>query len=184
MSNREGDFMDSTIFKATIYPIPSEIFTKLEKNFKKKNFYSTKITLPKDGYSNPEYCRKINNLQTKLWEDVLVQLNHLFEVNSIYQIEDTYKEYVEQFITIYYEPSEDLKKEIELEAPTVLMAHLTAQKNTLPKRKEQLSNFTAGVKTRIRTSLEREAIKKMQNIKIPNKDNRLEIKFTVAFLKN
>lgn len=92
----------------------------------------------------------------------------------------------------YFEPSEELKKEIELEVPTVLQAHFTAQNNTCFERQEQFNTFTNEIKTRVRTSLEREAIKiereikksleaSHQTFKIPNEENRLEIKFILAF---
>lgn len=85
-----------------------------------------------------------------------------------------------------------MKKEIELEAPTVFKAHLIARNNTLSEREEQLNTFTNGVKIRIRTSLEREAIKinreskilidpHQQEFTVPNQENLPQIKFTLEF---
>lgn len=184
--------MDTPTFKATIYYIHPELINQLNTTFKGKNFYHKIMTLPRKGYHNPDYRQKMNNLQQKLWNDVLLQLKDLFEVDSVYQIEDTYKDYIEKFITKYYEPAEDLKKEIELEAPTVFKAHLIARNNTLSEREEQLNTFTNGVKIRIRTSLEREAIKinreskilidpHQQEFTVPNQENLPQIKFTLEF---
>lgn len=93
--------MDTPTFKATIYYIHPELINQLNTTFKRKNFYHKIMTLPRKGYHNPDYRQKMNNLQQKLWNDVLLQLKDLFEVDSVYQIEDTYKDYIEKFITVY-----------------------------------------------------------------------------------
>ena len=66
--------MDTPTFKATIYYIHPELINQLNTTFKRKNFYHKIMTLPRKGYHNPDYRQKMNNLQQKLWNDVLLQL--------------------------------------------------------------------------------------------------------------
>ncbi len=173
--------MDIPVFNANIYRIDPDFIEKLKEKFNRNNYYRQLITLPNKGYHNPEYRKKISDLQTQLWEDVLSQLKELLEVDSIRDIVHTFKDYVEQFVLTYYEPSEKIIKAIEQEAPIVFEATMIAHKNNKKTDIDKFDQFKNEIKDRINTSIEIEALRRLKkSIKIPNERNELQIKFKLV----
>lgn len=94
-------------------PISQQQWNKFKKRFCKENFYRKHIPLARIQFKNNTTKERIKLMQEKLWNDVLISIEELFEVNSYKDVYYNDYDLVEQWIFTYYEPNELLTRELE-----------------------------------------------------------------------
>ena len=128
--------------------ISEKRWKKLKEEFTKKNFYRQSISCPR--FINKETKRFFHQLQEKLWGNVLRSLEDLFEVDDYHKIYNNDLDNVEDWILLYYEPSEELVNEILESSINIKRMAFSNQREIHTALSKEKENFIANIKAKIR----------------------------------